>query len=36
MTKKVIRNFGRKNGNFFLKRGHSDILVCGIFSVPLN
>jgi len=28
MTKiKVIRNFGRENGNFFRKKRHSEILV---------
>src|SRR6218665_408027 len=30
--KKVIKNFGRENGNFFLKKRHSEILVCEIFS----
>jgi|SRR6218665_1171760 len=36
MTKKVIRNFGRENGNFFLEKRHSEILVCEIFSVSPN
>jgi len=26
--KKVIRNFGRENGNFVLEKRHSEILVC--------
>jgi len=30
----VIRNFGRENEKFFLKKPHSEILVCEIFSVP--
>jgi len=35
MTKKqVIRNFGRENGIFFLKKPHSEILVCETFSLP--
>ena len=28
--KKVIRNFGRQNGIFFLKERHSEISVCEI------
>jgi len=30
----LIRNFGRENGIFFLKRCHSEILVCEIFVRP--
>jgi len=29
-----IRNFGRENGNFFLKKLNSEILACENFSVP--
>src|SRR6218665_2045280 len=32
--KKVIRNFGLENGNFFLKKRHSEILVCEKFFRP--
>ena len=32
--KKVIRNCVPENGNFFLKKRNSEILVCKIFSVP--
>src|SRR6218665_3297035 len=30
----VIRNFGRENGNFFLKKPHPEILVREKISVP--